>query len=47
MTDALLLSLTAALTWFLWLALETWGDAAMAWAWAWAMWVVVLARSLL
>ena len=39
MTDALLLALTAALTWGLWRALETWGARVEAGAWAWMWWV--------
>jgi hypothetical protein len=44
MPDALLLSLTAALTWGMWRALETWGVIVDQWAWAWGMWVVAWAR---
>jgi hypothetical protein len=39
MTDALLLSLTALLTWGMWRALEAWGGMGMAWAVAWGMWI--------
>jgi len=42
MTDALLLSLAALLTWGLWRLIETWGALGACWLWAWGMWVASL-----
>jgi len=44
MSDALVLALTAALTWALWRGLGEWGDMATAWAWAWAWWAARMMR---
>jgi hypothetical protein len=38
-TDLLLLALTAALTWFLWRLMVTWGPLGACWLWGWGWWV--------
>ena len=39
MSDAIVLALTAAMTWGLWQALVMWGVVVDQWLWAWGMWV--------
>lgn len=40
MTDALLLALTALLTWGMWRLLCAWGALGACWLWGWGMWFV-------
>ncbi len=46
MKDAIVLSLTAALTWALVRTLEIWGDAGMRWLLGWGWWLVRGLRAL-
>jgi len=40
MTDLLVLSLTAGVTWGLWQALGEWGVTIECWLWAWGVFIV-------